>query len=107
MVGKKYSSKTEFDSSKDEELFSVSTKKGELQRQNILTVKVMRYNDGEEKIQIYRESNEGRPLKVGRLSLGDTMAVLPLLKEAAEFIMEGDFPPPSYQKPLWNDIQVG
>jgi len=107
MGAKTYSRKTEFDRTKDEELFSVSTVKGELPRLNVMTVKVMRYDGGEPKVQIYREADKGMPLKLGRLTQKEVAVIIPLLQKASDFIVKGDFPLAEYQKPLWNDIKVG
>jgi hypothetical protein len=98
------SSKSEFDASKDEELFSVSSKPGALARMQKLVVKVCRYNGGLPKVQMYRTSENGSMLKLGRLAQKELEVILPLLTEANEFIKVGDFPE---QQPLWNDVQMG
>ena len=71
-----------YDSSLDESLFSKSWETEEER----LTVSVRSYNHGAKKLQLSRESKnaqgELRFAKLGRLTLEEATALLPLMKEA-------------------------
>ncbi len=71
-----------YDSSLDETLFSKSWET----ESDRITVSVRSYNKGEKKLQLSRESKnaqgELRFAKLGRLTKGETAAILPLIQEA-------------------------
>jgi len=71
-----------YDSSLDETLFSKSWETDEER----LTVSVRSYNHGTKKLQLSRESmnaqGELRFAKLGRLTIGEATALLPLMQEA-------------------------
>ena len=76
-----------FDPSLDKELFSETAQVGEMFR---LKVSVMSYNEGIPKLQISRErlNKEGEATfaKLGRMTLDEVTAVLPLVQKAKEFM---------------------
>ena len=75
-----------FDPSLDKELFAESVTLGTFK----LSVKVMSYNDGMQKMQLVREriNQEGETTfaKLGRLTLDEVDAVTPLMQKAKEFM---------------------
>ena len=74
------------DPSLDKELFAESVTLGTFK----LSVKVMSYNDGMQKMQLVREriNQEGETTfaKLGRLTLDEVDAVTPLMQKAKEFM---------------------
>ena len=70
-----------FDPTLDKEVFS---KKIEFAN-TVIKVAVMSYNDGPKKVQISRESpDEGRFMKLGRLTKQEAEGVIPALQEAVQ-----------------------
>jgi hypothetical protein len=73
-----------YDATLDKEIFSKSVEVED----GRLSVKIMSYNDGPQKLQISRErqSKEGtlKFAKLGRLSKEEVESILPLIKEAQE-----------------------
>ena len=76
-----------FDPTLDKELFGESVQVGDMFR---LKVSVMSYNDGTPKLQISRErlNKEGEPnfAKLGRMTLDEVKAIMPLVEKAKEFM---------------------
>ena len=77
-----------FDPNLDKELFSEDVTVGN----HRLKVAVMSYNDGEAKLQIMRErlkeDGTGTFAKLGRMTLDEVNAVLPLMQKALEYMQQ-------------------
>lgn len=73
-----------YDEELDETVFSESVEVGEFR----LSVEVHQYNGNEPRIQLGRQKKD-RHLKLGRLSLGEINAILPLVEKAKDKLVEG------------------
>ena len=78
-----------FDHNLDKEIWSESVTLGI----NKLKISVMSYNDGAPKLQISRErlnkDGEGTFSKLGRLTLDEVNAIMPLMEKAKEHLPAG------------------
>ena len=74
---------TKYEPDKDKEVW---VKKVDAERQTLM-VQIMRYNNGEPKIQITRLSKDGFN-KLGRLTAMEVQQLIPVLNEAVDAVLE-------------------